>query len=98
LRRELLRGRERIQGGLLEMAARLLTDHQDRRHDQTTFASSWSFFTSVATSGTFTPAVRAGGASTRTTFTFGLTSTPSAAGASSSIGFFFAFMMFGRLA
>src|SRR6266478_2931600 len=97
LLRELLGRRERRQRRLLQMPVRLFPDEQDRRHVQITFASSWSFFTRVATSGTFTPAARAGGASTRITFTFGATSTPRAAGAISSIGFFLAFMMLGRL-
>ena len=98
LLRELLGRRERRERRLLQMAVGLLRYQEDLRHRQITFASSWSFFTSVATSGTLMPAARAGGASTRTTFTFADTSTPSAAGAISSIGFFLAFMMFGRLA
>ncbi len=37
---QLLRRSERIERGLLEMAVGLLADHQNRRHGQTTFASS----------------------------------------------------------
>ena len=93
--RHLLRRRQRGERRLLEMSIRLLSHHQDRRHDQITFASECSFCTSVWTSGTFTPAARCGGDSTLTTLTFGTTSTPSCCGVISAMGFFFAFMMLG---
>src|SRR5205807_808610 len=95
LLRELLGRAQRMESRLLQLALRLLRHHQDRRH-QITFASACSFCTSVWTSGTLTPAARCGGGSTLITFTFGVTSTPSAWGVSSAIGFFFAFMMLGN--
>jgi hypothetical protein len=49
-------------------------------HVQITFASFFSLSTSVATSGTFTPALRLGGSLTLSVFRRGLTSTPRSAG------------------
>ena len=94
LLRHLLRRGEGGERRLLEMPVGLLANHQDRRH-QITFASACSFCTRVATSGTLIPAVRAGGGSTFSTFTLGVTSTESPWGVSSWMGFFFAFMMLG---
>src|SRR5260370_918198 len=85
--RELLPRAQRRQRRLLELALRLLCDYQDGCH-QITLASSCSFCTSVGTSGTLMPAAREGGDSTLITLTLGETSTPSACGVSSSIGFF----------
>src|SRR5581483_2431271 len=60
--------------------------------------ASFSLPTSSATDATFAPALRPLGSVVVTTSRRGATSTPSASGAFSSIGFFLAFMMFGRLA
>ncbi|CAB3775205.1 hypothetical protein LMG29542_08587 [Paraburkholderia humisilvae] len=62
-----------------------------------TLASFFSFSTSVFTSGTFTPALRAGGSLTFSVFRRGFTSTPRSSGLSVSSGFFFAFMMLGSV-
>ncbi len=64
---------------------------------QITLASFFSFCTSVATSGTITPALRLGGSTTFRVDRRGLTSTPRSSGLTVSSGFFFAFMMFGSV-
>src|SRR5690606_31011538 len=64
---------------------------------QITLASFFSFATSVATSGTFTPALRAGGSLTFSVFSRGVGSTPRSSGLTTSSVFFFAFMMFGSV-
>src|SRR5690606_21753762 len=67
------------------------------RHDHTTFASFLSLSTSVATSGTMMPALRAGGSETLSVFRRGATSTPRSSGVTVSSGFFLAFMMLGSV-
>src|SRR5690606_6416529 len=64
---------------------------------QMILASFLSLSTSVATSGTFTPAARAGGSLTLRVLSRGVTSTPRSAGVTTSSCFFFAFMMFGSV-
>ena len=64
---------------------------------QITLASFFSLSTSVATSGTFTPAPRLGGSTTFSVFRRGVTSTPRSSGLNVSSGFFFAFMMLGSV-
>ena len=70
------------------------SDNEDG-HDQITPASLRSLSTSSATVFTLMPALRLGGSSTLSVLSRGATSTPSASGASTSIGFFLAFMMLG---
>ena len=65
---------------------------------QITFASVLSLATSSATSATFTPPWRAGGSVTFNVVCRGVTSTPNSSTVRASSGFFFAFMMLGRLA
>ena len=69
-------------------------DNEDG-HDQITPASLRSLSTSSATVFTLMPDLRLGGSSTFSVLRRGATSTPSASGASTSIGFFLAFMMLG---
>ena len=64
---------------------------------QATFASFFSFATSVATSATLIPAVRFGGSLTLSVFSRAATSTPRSIGRTVSSGFFFAFMMLGSV-
>src|SRR5699024_8295126 len=92
---DFLGGSNGAQGGGLEGAAFVLGNDQDA-HCQMTFASFFSFSTSSVTDPTLTPAWRAGGSLTLTTLRRGLGSTPRSAADITSIGFFFAFMMFGR--
>ena len=83
---------------------------QDRRFDRTivvfrnnqnrhqiTFASFLSFSTSSSTDLTCWPALLFGGSLTLRVFNRGSTSTSSVSGDSFSRGFFFAFMMFGKV-
>src|SRR5690606_5556509 len=86
-------GRHHVAGSGLELALRVLSDDEDAH--QITFASFTSFSTSSWTVFTLPPPWRFGGSATLITFSRGVRSTPSASGANSSIGFFFAFMMFG---
>ena len=86
----------RVAGCALE-AAMFVFGNDERRHGQITFASFLSFATSVATSGTFTPALRLGGSLTLRVFRRGVTSTPSSSGLKLSSGFFLAFMMLGSV-
>ena len=62
---------------------------------QITFASDISLETSSCTSATLPPPSRFGGSATCITWRRGAVSTPRSAGLTSSIGFFFAFMMLG---
>ena len=64
---------------------------------QITFASVFSFATSVAASGTLIPALRPAGSVTCSVFNLGVTSTPRSSGFRFSSGFFFAFMMLGSV-
>ena len=66
---------------------------QDESAHQITFASLRSFSTSSETEPTLTPAARAGGSVTESTFTRGVISTPRSSGVRVSMGFFLAFMM-----
>ncbi len=89
-----LGGGNRVQGCDLEFRIVVFGNDQ-RSHLQITFATLRSFSTSSATSATITPASRFGGSTTRSVSSRGLGSTPRSAGDIWSIGFFFAFMMFG---
>src|SRR5688572_22857028 len=86
------RGRQGFVGGVLERLVVVLGE--EKRCHQIAPAS-LSLPTSSATEPTFTPATRPPGSLVFTTCNRGLMSTPKASGAFSSIGFFFAFMMFG---
>src|SRR5512143_2463852 len=68
----------------------------ERGHGQITPASFFSLSSNSATVFTLMPAWRLGGSLTLRTFSLGVVSTPKSAGDFSSIGFFLAFMMFGR--
>ncbi|SAK99126.1 hypothetical protein AWB82_07270 [Caballeronia glebae] len=70
--------------------------NNESRH-QITFASFFSFSTSVFTSGTVMPALRFAGSTTFSVFRRGATSTPRSAGFTVVNGFFFAFMMLGSV-
>src|SRR5262249_29152147 len=89
-----LGGGQRLVGRILEGFVVVLGDEK-RGHFQSTPASSLSLLTNSAADPTFTPDLRPGGSAVLSTCSRGLTSTPYASGAFSSIGFFFAFMMFG---
>ena len=87
-------GRDRVQGRGLESC--IIVFGNDENGHQITLASFFSLSTSSATVSTITPASRFGGSSTFRVSSLGATSTPRSSGVSSSMGFFFAFMMFGR--
>ena len=91
-----LRTGNRVQGRRLETV--IVVFGKDENAHQMTFASLRSFWTSSTTLATLTPPLRLGGSSTFSVFSRGATSMPAAAALIVSIGFFFAFMMFGRLA
>ena len=91
---ELRRGGDGI-GDIGADSLAVMRGDNENRHDQITPASFFSLSTSSATVFTLTPPLRLGGSSTFSVFSRGATSTPSASGVSISIGFFFAFMMFG---
>ena len=78
----------------LQLALGVLSDDEDAH--QITFASFTSFSTSSWTVFTLPPPWRFGGSATLITFRRGVMSAPRSSGDISSIGFFFAFMMFGR--
>ena len=84
---------EKEKPDLVILGKQSIDDDEYGCHGHTTFASVLSLATSVATSGTLMPALRAGGMLSFVTMIFGVTSTPSALGVSSSSGLFFAFMM-----
>ena len=94
-----------VQGGGFEGAVVVFGNHEgchvgfslDLLLFQMTLASLRSFSTSALASATLTPALRVGGSSTFSVARRGLTSTPSASGLSVSSGFFFAFMMLGKV-
>ena len=90
------RRRDRGQGRLGQPAVLVLRQDQDAH--QITLASWRSLSTSSATLATRTPDWRRGGSSTFRIWWRGAMSTPSCSGVSTSIGFFLAFMMLGRLA
>ena len=97
---DLPRGGDRVERARLER--RVVVFGQDENCHfvvplQITLASFFSFATSVATSGTFTPALRAGGSLTFSVFSRGVGSTPRSSGFTTSSVFFFAFMMFGSV-
>ena len=71
----------------------LILGKQSIDDDQSTLASFLSFSTSSAASFTLMPALRGGGADIFSTVSLGVASTPRAAGVSSSIGLFLAFMI-----
>src|SRR5690606_10316174 len=68
-------GGYRAQRRSFELGVVVFSNNQIR-HDQTTFASFLSLSTSVATSGTMMPALRAAGSTTFSVFKRGATSTP----------------------
>src|SRR5690606_22989499 len=86
---------QRLGGGILQ-ALVVVFGNQQRRHQIT--PASFSLPTSSATEPTFAPAWRPGGSTVLATVSRGAVSTPKSAGVFSSIGFFFAFMILGRLA
>ena len=90
---DLAGGGDGVERGRLDRRVVVLGQQQDRH--QITFASLRSLSTSSLTLFTFTPDLRLAGSTTFRVLTRGATSTPSASGVSASIGFFFAFMMFG---
>src|SRR5690606_3392087 len=92
----LLGGSHDVEGGGLHLCI-VVFSYDKYWHDQITFASFFSFSTRVATSGTMTPAERAGGSVTFKVLRRGATSTPSSPGVTVSSGFFLAFMMFGSV-
>ena len=73
----------------------IMFDNNKNAH-HITFASFFSLSTSSATDPTLMPADRAAGSSTFTTFSRGVVSMPSSFALRLSIGFFLAFMIFGR--
>src|SRR5262249_44817374 len=79
---------------VLERGVDVFCNHEARH--QMTPASFLSLSRSSCTVFTLMPAWRFGGSVTLRTFSFGVMSTPKSAGDFSSIGFFFAFMMFGN--
>ncbi|SAL03951.1 hypothetical protein AWB77_06906 [Caballeronia fortuita] len=87
--------RNRVQRRCLDRRVIVFRNHKSRH--QITFASFFSFSTSVFTSGTVMPALRFGGSTTFSVFRRGATSTPRSAGFTVVSGFFFAFMMFGSV-
>src|SRR5690606_37204593 len=89
-------GGYRAQRRSLELGVVVFSNNQIR-HDQTTFASFLSLSTSVATSGTMMPALRAAGSTTFSVLRRGATSTPRSSGETVSSGFFLAFMMLGSV-
>jgi len=89
-------GGDGVQGCALELGVIVFGNNQ-RRHDQTTFASFLSLSTSAATSATLMPALRAGGSLTFSVFRRGAGSTPRSCGVTVSNCFFLAFMMFGSV-
>eukprot|EP01022_Parablepharisma_sp_SALTPOND_P004193 TRINITY_DN118_c0_g1_i10.p1 TRINITY_DN118_c0_g1~~TRINITY_DN118_c0_g1_i10.p1 ORF type:complete len:1227 (-),score=392.65 TRINITY_DN118_c0_g1_i10:741-4421(-) len=92
----LCRSGDGVEGAALE-AGVVVFGNNECGHDQITLASFFSLATSVATSGTFTPALRLAGSTTLSVFTRGLTSTPSSSGLTVSSGFFLAFMILGSV-
>ena len=73
----------------------VMISKKKRRH-QNPPASVLSLETSSATEATLMPAFRPGGSMVETTFKRGVISMPKSAGVFSSIGFFLAFIMFGK--
>ena len=92
---DLVCGADRIEDRRPDRAVVVFGDDQDGH--QMTFASFLSLSTSSATVLTCLPAPRFGGSMTFSNFSRGETSTPRASGVSTSSGFFFAFMMFGKV-
>ena len=92
----LQRRRHGVQGRALDGVV-VVFGYDECGHGQITFASFLSLATSVATSGTLTPAPRLGGSTTFSVLMRGVTSTPRPAGLSTSSGFFLAFMMLGSV-
>ena len=92
--RQMACGHDRVQGRGLEGCVVMFGN--DENGHQITLASFFSLSTSSATDPTMTPAWRLAGSSTLSVVRRGVTSTPRSSGVSSSMGFFFAFMMFGR--
>ena len=90
---ELARRRDRAEGRVEDGRAVVLG--MDENAHQITLASLRSLSTRPATSSTMTPAWRCGGSFTETTVSRGSGDTPRSSGVTASIGFFFAFMMFG---
>src|SRR5688572_3857273 len=86
------RGGQSLVGGILE---RLVVVFGEQQRCHQIAPASLSLPTSSATDPTFTPAWRPPGSLVFTIWSRGLMSTPNASGDFSSIGFFFAFMMFG---
>jgi len=97
-RPELTAAKVIVSGGRALEGGVVVFGNDKHGHDQITFASFFSLATRVATSGTLMPAPRLGGSSTFKVARRGATSTPKAAGAMVSMGFFLAFMMLGRVA
>src|SRR5665647_3952072 len=89
-------GGQRLVGGILQQGV-VVFGNQQRGH-QITPASFLSFETSSATSLTLTPALRPPGSVVLMISRCGVRSTPYSSAVLSAIGFFLAFMMFGRLA
>src|SRR5262245_28568390 len=88
---------DRFVGCVLERLVVVLGKKKRGRH-QSTPTSFLSLSTSSPTDFTLTPALRPGGSLVLSTCSRGEMSTPKLSGVFSSIGFFFAFMMLGRLA
>src|SRR5262249_32866397 len=93
---ERLRCCERLVGRVLD--CRIVVLGNEERCHQITPASFLSLSTSSLTVFTFTPDLRPAGSVVLSTSRRGAMSTPLLAGGFSAIGFFFAFMMLGRLA
>ena len=83
-----------VQGGGLDRLIVVFGDDENRH--QITRASFFSLSTSSSTEPTLTPPWRFAGSSTLSVMRRGVTSTPRSSGVTTSIGFFFAFMMLGR--
>ncbi len=92
---DFLRGGHRVEERRFDGGVVVFGNDQDSH--QMTFASFLSFSTSSCTLFTSLPALRFGGSWTLSVFSRGATSTPRASGVSVSSGFFFAFMMFGKV-
>ena len=90
-----LGGGDGIEGRRLQAGVVVLGDEEDG-HRQITLASLRSLSTSSATLFTLTPDLRLGGSATLRVFSRGEGSTPSCSGVTTSMGFFFAFMMLGK--
>src|SRR5262249_57561344 len=88
------RGGDGVQGRGLQRAVVVFGDDKDTH--QITRASDFSLSTSSCTEPTLMPPLRFAGSSTFRVTSLGVTSTPSCSGVTTSIGFFFAFMMLGR--